>query len=356
MKTLLLLFGLFNGTASFAQTALGAKQQSIVAISAFTANGYQALLKTALTEGLNAGLTINEIKEVLVQLYAYAGFPRSLNALNTYMTVLKERQQKGITDREGKLPTALPADRNRFAYGDDNRTKLVGAPIRGGVFEFAPAIDQFLAEHLFGDIFGRDNLDWKTRELATISALAALGKAEAQLRSHVSVGMHNGLTTSELEGVVSVIRSKVGVTEGDSANAVLNRVLGRSQPAAPTASGMPTMTGKVSVEMIPIAEGVVNTQVGSVSFEPGARTYWHSHPAGQILVVTDGTGHYQEKGKPVRIIRKGDVIQCPPGTTHWHGASANEKMTHIAITSSNSSGRVIWMEEVTEEEYNSKRE
>jgi len=354
MKTILLIAGLISGSIAFAQSPLSAKQQSIVTISAFAANGEQGLLKRSLVEGLDAGLTINEIKEVLVQLYAYTGFPRSLNALSTFMTVLQERQQKDIKDVPGKLPTPLPENRNRFHYGDSNRTKLVGAPIGGGVFAFAPAIDQFLAEHLFGDIFGRDNLDWKTRELATISALAAIGKAEGQLRSHFAVGMRNGISAEEAAGIVTVISNKVGVKEGDSANAVLNRVLGRTQPTATTNTRPLTMTGKVTVDMIPLPEGTLETQVGSVSFEPGARTYWHQHPAGQILVVTDGTGLYQEKGTQVRIIRKGDVIRCTPGTVHWHGASIQEKMTHIAITASNALGRVNWMEQVTDAEYNSK--
>ncbi len=356
MKTILILFTLCTGITSFAQLSLNGKQQSIVTISAFTANGDQSLLKQAINEGLDAGLTINEIKEVLVQLYAYAGFPRSLNALNTFMTVLKERQQKGIADNLGPLPNLLPAGRDKLAYGVENRTKLVGGPISGGVYEFAPAIDQFLAEHLFGDIFGRDNLDWKTRELATISALASIGKAEEQLRSHFGVGMRNGLTATELEGAVAVIRNRVGAIQGDTASSVLNRVLGRpGHPAGQPTARTSTMTGKVSVEMMPPPAGTIDTQVGSVSFEPGARTFWHSHPAGQILVVTEGTGAYQEKDKPVRVIRKGDVIQCAAGIAHWHGASAHERMTHIAITGSNALGRVIWMEEVTEAEYHGNR-
>jgi alkylhydroperoxidase/carboxymuconolactone decarboxylase family protein YurZ len=83
----------------------------------------------------------------------------------------------------------------------------VGQSVKGEVFEFAPAIDQFLKEHLFCDIFGRDNLDWKTRELGTISGLAALGGVENQLRSHLGVGMYNGLTEEQLNHLVSIIQS-----------------------------------------------------------------------------------------------------------------------------------------------------
>lgn len=335
--------------------SLSSKEESIVTISAFTANGDLSLLRNSLNKGLNAGLTVNEIKEILVQLYAYAGFPRSLNALQTFQSVLNERRQKGVQDPPGRLPNPLSTVKTKLQFGTEMQTKLVGATIQGGIYEFAPAIDQFLKEHLFGDIFGRDNLDWKTRELATISALASLGGTENQLRSHFGVGMYNGLTEAQLEGVVSVIRDKVGNKEGDSAQSVLTRVLGRSIPGSSRSKSVDlapsTMTGKVSVIQMAPADSTFNTTVASVSFAPGARTFWHSHQAGQILIVMDGTGSYQEKGKPARFIRKGDVIKCPPNVIHWHGATPITGMTHMAITTNTATGRVIWMQEVTEQEF-----
>lgn len=155
-----------------ANEALRAKQQRIVPIAAFTANGDLQKLKTALNEGLNAGLTINEIKEVLVQMYAYCGFPRSLNGINTFIGVLEEREQKGIKDELGKESSPMPANKSSIEIGTEIQTKLIGAPATGKYITFAPAIDQFLKGHLFGDIFGRDNLDFQSREIATISALA----------------------------------------------------------------------------------------------------------------------------------------------------------------------------------------
>jgi alkylhydroperoxidase/carboxymuconolactone decarboxylase family protein YurZ len=129
---------------------------------------------TALNDRLDAGLTVNEIKEVLVQLYAYTGFPRSLNALQTFADVLKQRKQDGIKDELGKEASPLPSDKSKLQFGMEMQTKLLGQPVKGEVFEFAPAIDQFLKEHLFGDIFGRDNLDWKNRELAQFLPLPFL--------------------------------------------------------------------------------------------------------------------------------------------------------------------------------------
>jgi alkylhydroperoxidase/carboxymuconolactone decarboxylase family protein YurZ len=100
-----------------AHQALSAKQQRIIPIAAFTANGDMAKLSTALHAGLDAGLTVNEIKEILVQMYAYAGFQRSLNGINTFMAVMDERQAKGIKDEMGKDASPVPADMDKDAYG-----------------------------------------------------------------------------------------------------------------------------------------------------------------------------------------------------------------------------------------------
>lgn len=91
--------------------------------------------------------------------------------------------------------------------------------------------------------------------------------------------------------------------------------------------------------------------MGNVTFEPNARTHWHTHPRGQVLLITEGEGWYQEKGKPAQLIRKGDVINIPEDVEHWHGASANSNMVHIAITNYQEDVNVIWMAPVTDEEY-----
>jgi quercetin dioxygenase-like cupin family protein len=98
-------------------------------------------------------------------------------------------------------------------------------------------------------------------------------------------------------------------------------------------------------------DSVYYTPVGNVTFEPGARTNWHFHPGGQILLATGGTGYYQEKGGPKKILRKGDVVKCPPDTPHWHGASHDDQFIQIAITPARN-GPTQWLEPVKEEEYN----
>ncbi|WP_434669003.1 carboxymuconolactone decarboxylase family protein [Klebsiella sp. B345] len=186
---------------------LSARQQAIPLIAVSMASSQMDKLNAALNQGLDAGLTINEAKEILVQLYAYTGFPRSLNALNELMTVVDARQQRGIEDVVGKEPAApVPVGDELHRVGTANQTTISGAPVQGPVFDFAPVINQFLQTHLFGDIFARDNLDWQSRELATVGALAATPGVEAQLLSHTRASMRVGLTAAQLRQLAQVLR------------------------------------------------------------------------------------------------------------------------------------------------------
>lgn len=231
-----LLTAVFILTTSFwgiveAQTMdneLSVEQQSIITISAYTANGDLDKLKTALNEGLDAGLSVNEIKEVLVQLHAYTGFPRSLNGIYAFMAVMDERQAKGIKDELGKEASPVPVDLNRDEYGAKVRARLAGQksiPPASGYQLFTPAIDAFLKEHLFADIFARDNLNIQSRELATISALAAMSGTAGQLQFHLRASMNVGLTEAQMKHFVSVIDNKVGKQEGQVTASVLEKVL-----------------------------------------------------------------------------------------------------------------------------------
>lgn len=110
-------------------------------------------------------------------------------------------------------------------------------------------------------------------------------------------------------------------------------------------------TGTAWVNYLVQADTVYNTSIGSVTFEPGARSNWHLHPSGQILLVTEGLGYYQEKGKQGQLIRKGEIVKCPPNIAHWHGGSVDSSMTHIAISPNMEKGNAVWLEKVTDEEY-----
>lgn len=121
---------------------------------------------------------------------------------------------------------------------------------------------------------------------------------------------------------------------------------GEKAPAA-------NFTGNVWLNVFVSDDSVFNYHMANVTFEPGARTHWHQHPGGQILLVTEGIGYYQEKGKPKKIVRQGDVIKCPAGIEHWHGASPGNRFAHVGITNNSPKGRAVWLEAVTEQEYNS---
>ena len=113
-------------------------------------------------------------------------------------------------------------------------------------------------------------------------------------------------------------------------------------------------TGDVEVEAITPPNSSSHFGIAYVTFQAGARSAWHTHPAGQHLIVIEGIGLTQEEGKPIQEFRAGDVLYCPPNVKHWHGASPNSYMKHAAITGVSNGSGVVWMEKVTDEEYNNR--
>jgi 4-carboxymuconolactone decarboxylase len=205
--------------------ALSAKQQAIVPIAAFTANGDLESLKAAIRAGLNAGLSINEIKEVQIHLYAYAGFPRALNGLATLMTVVDERKAEGLSDPTGQEASPFPEHKTSLEVGKEVQTELVGRPVSGPLFNFAPDINQLLQSHLFGDLFARDTLDYQSREIATVSALASLDGVDAQLKSHIAIASNVGLTEIQITELAAVLTKTVGEKEGGRAEQAVRAIL-----------------------------------------------------------------------------------------------------------------------------------
>ncbi|MGH8347994.1 MAG: (R)-mandelonitrile lyase [Pseudomonas sp.] len=185
---------------------LSARQQAVPLMAAAMATSNMSALDTALNQGLDAGLTVSEAKEILVQLYAYSGFPRSLNALGELMKVVEARKQRGVQDDPGREPgRVIPVGDELLAAGKANQTRIAGAPVQGPLFDFVPVINQYLQAHLFGDIFERDNLDWQSRELATVAALAVTPGVEPQLRSHMAASLRVGLTAAQLRQLVRLL-------------------------------------------------------------------------------------------------------------------------------------------------------
>lgn len=207
---------------------LTAQQQHIAPIAAYTANGNIDALKAAFNQGLDAGLTVNEIREVLIQMYAYTGFPRSLNGINAFIEVLDERKAQGITDTIGAHATPLPENADINAMGNATRNELFQTDLtdnQAAYAQFAPAIDVYLKEHLFGDIFANDVLNHQERELATVAALSALSGTDAQLKGHLNASMNTGLTPEQLYEFSQVLSSDVSKEAGERVQTQLAEIL-----------------------------------------------------------------------------------------------------------------------------------
>ena len=210
-----------------ATEVLTAREQAIVAVASYTGKGDLEHLKSALTQALEAGMTINEIKEVLIHAYAYCGFPRSLRAIQTFMQVVDERKADGINDPVGREASAIKDNRSRYERGRDVLAEISGTPAdtpKVGYAVFAPTIERFLKEHLFADLFGRDLLTWRERELATVSILAGVGGVEPMAYGHMSICLHLGITVGQLSALLNIVETNLGKTYSESLRGVLNQL------------------------------------------------------------------------------------------------------------------------------------
>jgi alkylhydroperoxidase/carboxymuconolactone decarboxylase family protein YurZ len=141
------------------------------------------------------------------------------------MAVMDDRKARGCEDETGKDPAPLPENKTSLEFGTENQTRLVGQPVTGPMFDFAPAIDQYLKAHLFGDIFQRDVLTWSERELATVAGLANIKGVGSQLMAHYAIGMNNGITPDQLREFVTVLEECCGTDVANEAKACLEQVL-----------------------------------------------------------------------------------------------------------------------------------
>ncbi len=358
---------------------LSTKQKYFVVISALAAKGNLQELNHTINESLDAGLTINEIKEVLVQLYAYSGFPRSLRGLQTLMSVLDERKAKGIKDNWGRKASPITDTRDKYERGKDILAKLSGTtPPKGrpqtGYAAFSPEIETFLKEHLFADIFERDVLTYAQRELVTVSILTSIGGVEPMLNAHMNLCLNVGISPEQLKQLITVVEVNVDKSDADSAKVVFNELM-QSKGLTIEKMQIGSVDNKATNHIFPKGTMIKNDyfsgiawlqmlvnsnenhdiSIANVAFEPGGRNNWHSHPGGQILICIKGKGYYQEKGKPIQLLQVGDVVEILPNVVHWHGATPDGEFEHIAINPQVHKGSVVWLQPVTDEEYNSYR-
>ncbi|MUH36176.1 carboxymuconolactone decarboxylase [Zobellia amurskyensis] len=223
---------LFIGFQSNAQeltlnNALSHKENSIIKIASYTAQGDLENLKIALHDGLDNKLTVNQIKEVLVHLYAYAGFPRSIRGLQTFLQVLEDRKNTEILDERGVEASPITDSRDKYDRGKEILETLVGRSLDGpkpAYQEFSPEMDRFLKEHLFADIFERDVLTHKQRELVTISVIASLGTLEPMLKSHLNLSLNVGWQPEQLREFTKVLDGTTTTENAKAAKLILKEV------------------------------------------------------------------------------------------------------------------------------------
>ncbi|MBB5190693.1 4-carboxymuconolactone decarboxylase [Silvimonas terrae] len=235
-----------------------------------------------------------------------------------------------------------------------------------------PKLAELTDKVLFGDIWERKQLSRRDRSLVTVAALIALNRPD-QLRSHMALALQNGVTKDELVETITQLAFYSGWPNAVSAVSIAREVFRMADATAgpPStaehegkmitvihAASQPSVqgsadyfTGSVQVDSRFQAEAPARSAGGIVTFEPGARTAWHTHPLGQTLIVTSGTGLVQQWGGPVQVIKPGDIVWIPPGVKHWHGATATSSMTHIAIAEAQDGKSVDWMEQVSNAQY-----
>lgn len=337
------------------ENALTPRRQGLAVMAALEAKGDQAGLEKAAVEALDNGLTVSEAKEALSQLYAYTGFPRSLNALGTLQKVLSARQAAGIKDNPGQDADSLPADYDALKQGTAVQTQLTGKPFDYG---FVPATDYYLKAHLFGDIFARNNLSFADREIVTVSAISALPGCEPQLIAHVSGARNMGVTDAELRALPALLEEKVGLAEAERLRGALKAVLGDAHTPVQTVDFSVWPKGQPNTAYAQYFTGnsylaQMEGGLANVTFEPGCRNNWHiHHKQVQVLICVAGRGWYQEWGKPAVPLVPGTIIEIPEGAKHWHGAAADSWMQHLTFHKDVQDGASNeWLEPVSDGQY-----
>lgn len=211
-----------------ANKVLTSREQAIVAVASYTGKGDLEHLKTAFVRALEAGMTINEVNEVLIHAYAYCGFPRSLRAIQTFIQVVDEHKANGINDKVGREASIITNSGNRYERGRDVLAEISGVPAdapKGGYALFAPVIERFLKEHLFADLFERDLLTYRERELATVSILAGVGGVEPMFKSHAAICLHLGIMPEQLSALLNIVETNLGKNYSEPLRIVLNQLI-----------------------------------------------------------------------------------------------------------------------------------
>ena len=283
------------------------RQKGMAACACLMAQGDMNRLEPAVRMALDNGVTVNELKEAFSQLYAYTGFPRSLNALGVLNKILENKQPNW---QEGK-PWTRPAEwddaKKAYELGTKNQTQLSGKPFN---YTFCPQNDYYLKSHLFGDIFAGDQLSAADREIVTVAALSGLEGVAPQLAAHKQGAVNMGNSKQLVDELCTWL-----CNEGYTLNTKWPK--GERNPY-----------GKYFIGQSYLAD--VGGGVMNVTFEPGCRNNWHIHHRQvQVLICVAGRGWYQEWGKEAVEMTPGTIIAIPAEVKHWHGAQKDSWFQHL---------------------------
>ncbi|MEB2847981.1 cupin domain-containing protein [Rhizobiales bacterium RZME27] len=338
------------------------RDRSLVTVSAIVSTGKTAQIGGHVRRALDNGVKSEEIGELITQLAFYTGWPNAISAVAEVKEVFDERN----------IAPVVSSDAARIeleATAEAARTATVNTTVA----PTAAALADLTNRVLFGELWQRPDLSARDRSLITMAALIAVGQPE-QLPFHANRAMDNGLSNTEASEVITHVAFYAGWPRAMSAVPVLKRVFeARADKAATpqnkasqgtemniqitrantsaTQGSADYFTGEVHVSTPYKGNEPARISGATVSFTAGARTAWHTHPLGQTLFIVSGKGWVQKEGGPVEAIAPGDVVWIPPHVKHWHGASADQAMSHFAVAEAESGSVVTWLEKVSDEDY-----
>ncbi|GAB4064358.1 carboxymuconolactone decarboxylase family protein [Ancylobacter sonchi] len=346
------------------RTELAPRDRSLITVATLISTGKTAQIGGHVRRALDNGVKPGEIGETITQLAFYSGWPNAISAVAEVKKVFDERGIGPVTDSTAAPLTLEPA-------AEAART----AAVNNGVAPTAPALAELTNRVLFGDLWRRPELAARDRSLVTMAALIAIGQPE-QLPFHANRAMDNGLTRTEAAEVPTHLGFYAGWPRAMSAVPVLERVFASREANAQPAAGQPAaapantelrivraapetgtpgpadrFSGEVRVSGPYRGDAPARIGGATVSFAAGARTAWHTHPLGQTLFIVSGRGWVQKEGSPREEVGPGDVVWIPPNVRHWHGATADQPMTHFAIAEALDGSVVTWMELVPDAAY-----
>lgn len=328
------------------------RDRSLVTVAVLITLGRTAQLEGHLGRALDNGVTPAEVSGLVTHLAWYGGWPAAVSALEVVDRVMRRR---GIGPEEVRSAGGQAPSRASGVNHAERVAERVGA--------VAPKLAELTRGPLGNDLWRRPDLTPRDRSLITIASLAAGGDTD-QLACHVTRGVDNGLTREEIAEAFTHMAFYAGWPKAMAAVTVLTKDEGVTVSSGPSltitspgrglAKGPASrFVGKATVSSSFEGSGDARLSGATVSFEPGARTSWHSHPLGQLLIVTAGEGRIQVDGGEVRAIRAGDTVWTAPGIRHWHGAAPETPMTHVSVAERADDREVEWMEPVSEHAYRS---